>query len=172
MGYCSTRTCSVPFWQNIFFKIIAKTKIEMLSSDWAENPKIKRDFTLKFSRDVHNFEPWIFRKKWVLKWCICIFSVAWKCSWEQNRNILKCSVRTEQYRTFFWCRTFCSDRTFGSDVPSYPDPTCISANQNSENSKTPSSVAFIYTSFTRCMLTQKITVYCNPVLFLLRLVKF
>ena len=29
----------------------------MLCSDWAENPKIKRGFGLKISRDVHNYEP-------------------------------------------------------------------------------------------------------------------
>ena len=79
---------------------------------------------MKISRDVHNFGLWKLRKKLSAKimwsWCICIFSVVLKCSWEQKRNILKCSVRTEQYRTFFWCGTFCSDRTFESDVPSYP----------------------------------------------------
>ena len=78
--FCSDRTCSVPFWQNIFFqkfrnigtfwnvprnilKIIDKTKIAMLCSDWAEIPKIKRVFRLKISRDVHNCELWKFRKK-------------------------------------------------------------------------------------------------------------
>ena len=37
-------------------KIIAKTKIAMLLSDWAENPKIKRVFRLKISRDAKNYE--------------------------------------------------------------------------------------------------------------------
>ena len=33
-------------------------------------------------------------------------------------NILECSIKTEH--NIFWCRTFCFDRAFGSDVPSYP----------------------------------------------------
>ena len=38
-------------------EIIAKTKIAILLSDWAENPKIKRVFRLKISRDAQNYEP-------------------------------------------------------------------------------------------------------------------
>ena len=34
-------------------EIIAITKIAMLCSDWAENPKIKKVFRLKISRDIH-----------------------------------------------------------------------------------------------------------------------
>ena len=38
-------------------KIIATTKIAMLLSDLAENPKIKRVFRLKISRDAQIYEP-------------------------------------------------------------------------------------------------------------------
>ena len=44
-------------------KIIAKTKMAMLCSDWTENPKIKRDFTLKFSRDASRSVTFDFRDR-------------------------------------------------------------------------------------------------------------
>ena len=52
---------------------------------------------------------------------VCLYFFCYlKCSQEQNGNIFTCSVRTVQNRTIFWCGTFCSDRKFGSNDPSYP----------------------------------------------------
>ena len=99
--------------QKLQFYVVIGQKIQKLRGilDWKFlGMCIIRNFEISLKNECKNYMVMVY---------LHIFCF-WKCSWEQNRNILKCSVRTEQYRTFFWCRTFCSDRTFGSDVPSYP----------------------------------------------------
>ena len=81
---CSVRTCSVPFWQNIFFKhlgtlehlemfpgtfqkLFLKQKLQYYLVIRQKIQKIKRAHRLKISWDAQNYESWKFRINWMQK---------------------------------------------------------------------------------------------------------